>query len=293
MNVPNFITKLYNLETLKLPECVEKLPKDFHNLVSLRHFYLEDRDQNRKLMPMKIGQLTSLQTLPFFVVGEKSGHKIEELGSLSKLRGRLQVYNLQNMKDKDEAEKAKLLEKSDIQELRLRWDKDLGESNNNHEAVLEGLKPHRNVKGLILENFGGRRLVSWMSRDARLLQNLVKIEFKDCMLCEQVPALGHLPHLVTIRMDGLYNLKRIGFELYGLDERIIGDCSSSGGAVTIVFPALRIFNLNNMPQLEEWSDVSSLPHVAASRMEFFPRLQELHIWKCPKLITIPVYVTKS
>ncbi|XP_058184529.1 putative disease resistance RPP13-like protein 1 [Rhododendron vialii] len=266
---------------------MEELPQDFHNMVSLRHFYLEDNDQNRKLMPMKIGQLTSLRTLPFFVVGEKSGHRIEELGSLSKLRGRLHVYDLQQVKDKEEAEKAQILGKSDIQELQFHWEENLAEPDNNHGDVLEGLKPHQNVKGLILQNFGGRRWVFWMSRNARVLQKLVKIELRDCRLCEQVPALGHLPHLAIVRMDGLQNLKRIGPEFYGQDGWIIDNCSASEAATPRVFPALRELVLCNMPQLEEWSDVSSLPAFATSTIESFPCLQRLDIRNCPKLMTIP------
>ncbi|XP_058181085.1 putative disease resistance protein RGA3 [Rhododendron vialii] len=287
MKVTNFITKLYNLETLKLPKNVEELPKDFHNMVSLRHFYLEDNDRNRKLMPMKIGQLTSLQTLPFFVVGEKSGHRIEELGSLSKLRGRLHIYDLQHVKDKKEAEKAQIFGKPHIQELQFHWDENLEESDNNHGDVLEGLKPHQNVNGLIIQNFGGRRWVSWMSRDARSLKKLVKIELRGCMLCEQVPALGHLPHLAILKMNGLNNLKRIGPEFYGQDKWIIDNRGSSGAAAAGVFPALRELELVDMPQLEEWSDVLTLHAFATSMIDSFPRLKKLEIRNCPKLITIP------
>ncbi|XP_058191997.1 putative disease resistance RPP13-like protein 1 [Rhododendron vialii] len=217
----------------------------------------------------------------------KSGHRIEELGNLTKLRGRLVVRDLQNVKDKEEAEKAKMFQKSKLQELTLYWDGDLRNSNDNHEDVLEGLKPHRKVKGLILCYFGGRRLASWMSTtDALLLLNLVKIELKDFRLCEQVPVLGHLPHLATVKMVRLHNLKRIGPEFYGPDEGIIDNCSTSGAAAR-VFPALREFQLFDMPQLEEWSDVSSLPVVGTRMLEFFPLLQKLDISKCPKLITIP------
>ncbi|XP_058191998.1 putative disease resistance protein RGA3 [Rhododendron vialii] len=288
--VPNFITKLYNLETLNLPRSIEELPKNIHNLVSLRHLYLENNYETRKLMPMKIGELTSLQTLPFFVVGKKSGHRIEELGNLSKLKGSLEVWDLQYVKDKEEAEKAKMSEKYELQELTLYWDGDLRNSHDNHEEdVLEGLKPHRNVKGLKLMKFGGRRLPSWMSKDARSLQYLVKIELNDCRLCEHVPALGHLPHLATVKMCYLRNLKHIGAEFYGPDEGIFDSCCSSGAATTRVFPALREFHLFDMPQLEEWSDVSSLSAFAMNMLEFFPRLEELYITTCPKLITIPAF----
>ncbi|KAJ6291885.1 hypothetical protein OIU76_023892 [Salix suchowensis] len=57
-------------------------------------------------MPVKVGCLTSLQTLPFFVVGKDSDSTIQELESLNGLRGQLSIYNLQEVKNKTEAEKA-------------------------------------------------------------------------------------------------------------------------------------------------------------------------------------------
>ncbi|KAL7209051.1 hypothetical protein ACSBR1_030741 [Camellia fascicularis] len=164
--LPNFITKLYNLQTLRLPSVIhlKKLSKNFYKLVSLRHFEIDyTRD---KFMPMKLGQLTSLQTLPYFVVGENRGHKIEELVGLSNLRGKLMIYNLQHVKDMKQAEKANILGKPNICEFGFDWDEDRRESNIdelhlstadiNHESVLEGLKPFSNLKGLILDNFKGR-----------------------------------------------------------------------------------------------------------------------------------------
>ncbi|KAI8011822.1 putative disease resistance protein RGA3 [Camellia lanceoleosa] len=128
---------------------------------------------NRELMPMTIGKLTSLQTLPFFDVGEDKGHKIEELRSLSKLRAELMIYNLEQVKGKKDAEKANISRKLNIHELGFHWVK-IGSpsaaedtTSINHEDVLEGLKPHGNLKGLKLQNLEGKSFASWMmsSRD--------------------------------------------------------------------------------------------------------------------------------
>ncbi|XP_058184531.1 putative disease resistance RPP13-like protein 1 isoform X2 [Rhododendron vialii] len=208
------------------------------------------------------------------------------------LREKIEVQNQmrnKHVKDKEEAEKAQIFGKSHIQELQYHWDENLEESDNNHGDVLEGLKPHQNVKGLIIQNFGGRRWVSWMSSDAYSLKKLVKIELRDCMLCEQVPALGHLLHLAILKMSGLNNLKRIGPEFYGQDKWIIDNCCSSGEAAAGVFLTLRELQLVDMPQLEEWSDVSSLLAFATSMIDSFPRLKKLEISNCPKLITIPAF----
>ncbi|KAL7209052.1 hypothetical protein ACSBR1_030742 [Camellia fascicularis] len=111
-------------------------------------------------------------TLPFFVAGEDEGHKIEELGSLSKLRGELMIYNLQQVKRRDEAEKPKILEKPYIRELGFYWDRvgnpsTAGRTTSiNHKDVLEGLKPHGNLKGLKLQNFEGKSFASWMMSDS-------------------------------------------------------------------------------------------------------------------------------
>ncbi|KAI8560882.1 hypothetical protein RHMOL_Rhmol04G0290600 [Rhododendron molle] len=241
--VPNSITKLYNLETLRLPpslNILEEIQIEFHKLVSLRHLCVEDTENSRKMIPTMIGHLTSLRTLPFFSVGEDEGHRIEELGSLSKLRGRLRVYDLQHVKDIEEAERAKMSEKSKVTVLEFHWDRNLGMSDINYGDVLEGLKPHKNLKGLILKDFGGPRLASWMrSRDNQSLHNLVKIELISCR-CEDIPILGHLPNLKVIKMIELDNVECIGPKFYGLDERIIGgSCSAVAAPAPTVFPALK------------------------------------------------------
>ncbi|XP_058183936.1 putative disease resistance RPP13-like protein 1 [Rhododendron vialii] len=230
-----------------LPNVVE-FPKEFHKLVNLRHFCMGESE----VMPALIGDLTSLQTLNFFVVGVNKGHKIEELGRLSKLRAKLKICHLQRVKNEEEAKTANMMEKTDIQELVYHWaNGDSMESHVDHEGVLEGLQPHKNLKRFVLEYFGGQRIASWMtSRDACFLQNLLTIKLKDCRQCEQVPTLGQLPYLEVVEINGLHNLKCIGSEFYGLD---VSSNSSSSRAARAgdVFPALRKLTLDNIPKLEK------------------------------------------
>ncbi|KAI8004999.1 putative disease resistance RPP13-like protein 1 [Camellia lanceoleosa] len=262
-------------------------------------------------MPMMIGKLTSLQTLPFFIVGEDKDHKIEELGSLSKLRGKLMIYNLKQVKDKKETEKANISRKLNIHELRFCWDMLEGHSTAedttsiNHKDVLEGLKPHGSLKVLKLEKFKGQNFASWMmsGRDAQLLQNSVKIELFECTGCEQVPPFGHLLHLEVIRMYRLSNLKRIGPEFCGghsvvnpdhdhdNDGIISGNCSgaattATAKAMAVVFPTLRELHLENMPNIEEWCGLGVSSSSSDTTM-LFPLLECLFIKNCPELTTIP------
>ncbi|CAL5348108.1 unnamed protein product [Camellia sinensis] len=303
-----FLTENLPINIAKV-KCIRALSLERYDMKELRSSIQE----NRKLMPMMIGKLTALQTLPYFVVGEDKGHKIEELGSLSKLRGKLMIYNLERVKGREEAEKANISGKPNTHELGFCWDSpSTAEDTNriNHQDVLEGLKPHGNLKVFKLKKFEGQSFASWMmsGRDAQLLQNLVKIEISECTRCEQVPPLGNLPHLEVIRMFGLRNLKRIGPEFYGCHSVvnhdhdnhgfISGSCSGTATTATatkapiIVFPALRELYLDDMPDIEEWSGLR-VSSSSSDTIIIFPLLEWLFIRNCPELTKIPSHLLSS
>ena len=96
--LPSCITKLVNLQTLKLFQCekLRELLVDIQKLVSLNHLDI-DGCENLTRMPSGLGQLTSLQTLTLFVVskGPASSSKhcggLAELNKLNDLRGKLEI----------------------------------------------------------------------------------------------------------------------------------------------------------------------------------------------------------
>ncbi|WMV49320.1 hypothetical protein MTR67_042705 [Solanum verrucosum] len=278
--LPNSICKLYNLQTLRVKNCLSfgQFPEEMANMISLRHIY---RNYHHYLvpihMPLNMGQLTSLQTLPFFNVGLKKGRRIEELGRLKNLRGELTIYSLQLVRNKEEALTAYLQEKPNIYRLAYIWSHNESEGCEiNHEHVLDGLQPHPNIKTLEVVNYFGTIFPSWFSE--RLLPNLVKLKLNGCKRCKEIPSLGQLKFLRHLQLIGFLELECIGPTFYGVEINDNGSSSNNGNIH--VFPSLKELVLENMRSLIEWKGDE-----VGVRM--FPRLEKLTITHCPLLKSTP------
>ncbi|GKV02197.1 hypothetical protein SLEP1_g14659 [Rubroshorea leprosula] len=270
--LPKSFSKLYNLQTLKLMWCnhLEKVPDDMRNLVSLRHLYFS----SEKHMPKEIGHLTSLQTLPLFVVGVEKGYRIEELGCLSQLRGELDIQKLEDVGSKLEASKAKLKEKKKLQGLIFTWSAKKEANNNiNVEEVLEGLQPHPNLKSLVIWSYQGKHFPSWMQVGVNSsLNNLMKLKLCYCNECLYLPSLGLLCNLQFLEIEGIKKVKSMGSKFY-VDQ---SNSEDEVGSAT-QFLAVREFSVVEMESLEEW--------VEAEGVTVFPCLERLYIEDCPELKT--------
>ncbi|GLU24099.1 hypothetical protein SLE2022_400630 [Rubroshorea leprosula] len=266
--LPKSVTKLYNLQTLRFTDCnsLEKLPSGIENLVSLRHIYFDDE----RHVPSSIGKLTSLQTLPLFVVGTEKGRRIEELKSLNQLRGKLKICKLE-LVPQSEAREARLEDKGELIKLQFVWSENRANSDKDM-VVLEGLQPHSNLKSLTIEKYRGGSCPSWMMN----LEQLVKLKLIDCDECGDISCLELLPKLEVLNIKAMPNVKRIGRMSYHQSSSMASS-SPGGGQLIKPFPALRKLELSNMTQLEEWT--------GAQGMVVFPCLQELHIQDCPELKT--------
>lgn len=264
--LPESVSSLYNLQTLLVRGCkyLRKLPVGIGNLINLRHL---DNAETRELqeMPHGIGKLTSLQTLSKIVVGKSCGLELSELRDLVLLRGKLSIIELQNVIDIRDAQKANLRCKQDLDVLILEWSTKFDESRDAklETDVLGFLQPHKNLEKLAIHYYGGIKLPSWIGDPS--FTKLLEINLIGCERCTSLPPLGKLHFLKVLCIQGMLELRSIGFELYR-DEH----------SSDFPFSSLECLTFDRMPKWEEWFCFGQ-----------FPRLRELTLRECPKLIRIP------
>ncbi|KAK9091168.1 hypothetical protein Sjap_024345 [Stephania japonica] len=283
--LPESFVCLQNLQTLKLQNCHKlcKLPRDMSHMINLRHLDIQGCDSLTH-MPRKMGRLTEMHTLTMFIVGKDEGRRIEELKDLNKLRGHIEIKDLDTVKSPTDAKMGILANKSNLESLSLNWrvnERDVARQASIDEKVLESLQPHTNLKGLFLHGYEGKEFPRWM-RDMmlpNLLPNLVEIVLIKCSKCEHLPSLlGRLPLLQYLAIDGMDHVKVLLQE----NNQLVGDASvmNANGAL---FPSMKTLTLSDLPNLEDW--IVGVEKEKESPM--CPCLEYLSITNCPKLREFP------
>ncbi|XP_021736359.1 putative disease resistance protein RGA4 [Chenopodium quinoa] len=186
-NLAEHITKLYHLQTLCINNlhiekdpCMTQFPKQIGNLVNLRHIL----DDDIIGIPMGLGLLTALRTLPAINLEMNWGGKLSDLGSLTNLRGTLEIHNLCFLDGEEEAREQVLDNKSYLDSLVLRWgfSKCPAVKDNPHaNEILEALQPNANLKMLQIWNHDGTRFPRWLIEEgSSSLSNLVSLKIYRC-----------------------------------------------------------------------------------------------------------------
>jgi len=258
--LPENVCTLYYLQSLLLGECrhLMELPSNISNLVNLQHLDIEGT--NLKEMPPKMGKLTKLRTLQYYIVGKESGSSIKELGKLSHLRKKLSIRNLRDGASAQDALDANLKGKKKIEELRLIWDGNTDDTQQERE-VLEKLEPSENVKQLAINGYGGTMFPGWLGNSSFL--NMVALTLSGCKNCISLPPLGQLPSLEELHIEGFDDVVAVGSEFYGSDP-----------SMEKPFKSLKILKFEGMRNWQEWNtDVAGA----------FPHLAKLLIAGCPEL----------
>ncbi|CAN6696600.1 unnamed protein product [Malus baccata var. baccata] len=258
-SLPDTVCTLYNLQTLLLLGCssLVELPANMWKLIHLRH--LDIGETKIKEMPVHMGRLKSLRTLTAFVLGKSTGSSIAELRELSHLGGKISILNLQNVVG---AIDALLKDKKDLNEVELSWGDVVSNDSVKERYVLERLQPSVNLVKLTIRCYGGISFPNWVGDSS--FSNLQVMRLSDCGNCSSLPPVGQLPALKELYVERMNVVKSVGGELYGGNQP---------------FQCLEKLEFGEMPEWEEW-----LPSPSGGESPDFPRLQELILRECPKLI---------
>ncbi|KAG9128826.1 hypothetical protein Leryth_009586 [Lithospermum erythrorhizon] len=259
---PESTTKLRGLQTLNLNACTSffELPVNLKNLTNLHHLDLDVKHQLCR-MPSHLGSLTKLQTLSAFIVGNEEEQSISELKNMQLLRGSICITNLDKVSSATEARGARLDEKPYIDKLVLEWEHTQTTGNISKE-FLQNLKPHKNVKLLVIKKYSGSTFPFCLTDP---LCRFGIIELQNCQNCKNIPSLGFLRFLKSLYIVCMPSLVSIGQEFCG------------NGNVT-AFPVLETLILEDMQKLKEWKELD---------VNGMPNLRELTIMDCPSLISLP------
>ncbi|KAJ0981247.1 hypothetical protein J5N97_009502 [Dioscorea zingiberensis] len=280
VTVPEELCSLSHLQTLKLSDKKpprQDLPQGMSNLINLRHLKA-DRHSCRDMY--KIGNLTSLQELEEFRVLNEDGHKIEELKNMNGLRGKLCISQLNNVDTKEEAEEAKLSEKEHLRKLELDWwSKNFyGQAN---DAVIDGLKPHPNLKKLTIRSHRGAKAPTWF-KDG-MLSSLETLQIIQCQNWD-LSLIGQLKSLKKLRMKGLLELQHVGLKNEGDDGQLfpclrildISICSNLIGVfpLPLTLEAMQLHNvgLSNPPRLQQCTSSTSCSSLGSLHISYCDRL---------------------
>ncbi|KAL6311934.1 hypothetical protein AAG906_025678 [Vitis piasezkii] len=220
-------------------------------------------------MPSHIGQLKSLQQLTQFIVGQKSGLRICELGELSDIRGTLDISNMENVACAKDALQANMKDKKHLDELALNWSDKIADGviqSGVIDHILNNLQPHPNLKQIKIRNYPGVILPHWLGD--RSFSNLLQLELWGCENCSSLPPLGLLTSLQHLRISRMTGIEKVGSEFYR--------GASSSNTIKPYFRSLQTLRFEYMYEWEKWLRCGCRPGE-------FPRLRELYIIHCPKL----------
>lgn len=275
------VTGLLFLQTFSFKEgnrqC--KFPDDMSRLINMRHLDIHTECISTI---SRIGSLVKLQgPLEFRMIkgSEKEGHAMSELAGMSSLGGTLSIKGLEAVESKEEAEQARLASKGSVKVLKLEWAPlqaklqcqvnevpsaagssaaaPLAASADIAAAVLEGLRPHPDLRGLHITRYPGVTWPSWLGA----LEKLTRLYLRNCRKMKCLPALGGLPCLELLDIKELTIVERIDS----------GFCGGGGGGRG-AFPKLKKLLLDDMPRLVAWDDAPK---------QAFSRLEEVSIADCP------------
>lgn len=246
-----------NLQVLHLRGYdADRVPQSITKLTNLRHLYVDGSALSKI---QSIGQQTELQELESFIARKGQGFMIRELKNMREFTGRLCIRGIENIRSKDEAMEARLMDKKHVGALVI-------EGKRVPKFALEGLQPHTNIQELTIKFFQEQDFPDWVCPDN--LVNLLQVNLESYHFLSTIPPLGHLPLLKLLTLRKLPSVKH-------------ANGTSFGG-----FPSLEEFELHSMEKWEEWTEPDAAAHAYGLSL-FLGHLRKLHLAYCPSLRRFP------
>ncbi|XP_037483581.1 putative disease resistance protein RGA4 isoform X2 [Triticum dicoccoides] len=280
-----------------------------NNLVSLRHLVVASI--------YRIGKLTSLQTLSNFSVQDSNGFRIIELQSMNDL-AQLMISQLQNVKTLEEVCGAGLRYKRHLEKLHLSWnmshvesdsdgsnESDWDDSNESANVmssepstsketeeclpteVLEGLKPHYNLKHLQITGYNGANSPSWLARNISVT-SLQTLYLNGCGQLQILPSLRELPFLAKLNLRNMPKLEEVSVpsleKLVLVKMPKLGRCSCV--SLRDLNSCLRVLTIKDCPALKVFDLFGNGHKFKIEQKSWLPRLCELTLKNC-RLLVVP------
>ncbi|CAD6342828.1 unnamed protein product [Miscanthus lutarioriparius] len=292
------LTRLYHLEVIDMQEFkghygfTFTFTRHMSNLAKLRHFLVPQDKLQLHSNIVEVGKLKLLQELRWFEVGrETKGFELSQLGQLSELGGSLSISSLERIRAMEDVHKARLKQIKHLHKLTLEWDANRPKKDTIHEEnVLEILIPPSALKDLCIRGHGGTKCPQWLGENLSV-KKLESLHL-DGVAWNIFPPIGEFSLVNEPREeisnnnichDKFQNLKSLELVMLpSLRSWIVK-------APCHLFAQLEVLVIRDCRELTElsFSHYACCQQQKEAKINWFPRLRELKIKKCPKLLSFP------
>ncbi|XP_066336422.1 putative disease resistance protein At3g14460 [Miscanthus floridulus] len=282
--LPQVLTKFYHLQFFNAGIGSNiSVPTSMNSLINLRNIVPHEKVH---LEIAGVGKLTCLQWLKFKVRIDDE-FDINQLRSMNKLVT-LEISQLENVKTKEQASGARLIDKEYLQKLSLSWN-DISVvldpcAARRTEDVLEGLQPHENLERLCITGYKGANSPTWLAGNVSI-KMLKILRLEKCKEWRFL-RLQLLPFLRKLTMIRMLNLVEISIpsleELVLIEMPRLEKCLGTYGME--LTSRLMIIIIKGCPQLNEFTPFQSYSSFHAEQKSWFHSLRKLAICYCPRVM---------
>jgi hypothetical protein len=131
------------------------------------------------------------------------------------------------------------------------------------------------------------RISNWMTLTTS--PGLKQIGLQQCIDVEHLSFLGKLPFLESLTIEESNSLKKVGVEFLGIEPNNNKKEEGSTSSSLILFPNLKSLNFAFLREWEECDGIEGIREEGGG-VTIMPRLQELSIYYCPKLKSLPDFL---